>query len=491
VLEGPFTGRTSGPIQPGADISLRAEAGRGEPMVGWIAPYQYSPQVPFETVALPGAEVSTTTYTSATATAVFCQQLDMRVTLVGPNGSPTTTALPEDSDFIMVDPVPNCPYADNAWLVGTTVDVAALADPTGYLFRHWSGASAATTFGTSVHLDGATPSRTLTATYDVRCFTLTAHPADLVGRSPAPNCPGEPGSAGRYVGGTTVVLGGQLPSDSVFQGWSGDVENPGETAVNWVVMDRDKTASFDYRDQDLWEEAADVASFVGDQVAIASKKAAGVVAIGAAAFLTNAPPLAYGTIIATIAGGLSEILGLFGVGGDLVEYLGHINKTVSFITAGLTCAGAWGLSSSETPSRPENLVASGSTAGGNEVAGSVYGQSQARQRARDIQKLEAKRTWTAVGPAHDATLKETTGAVTRAKLKYKKAKTTFNQRIKPAVDKLGLAVDVGLEVYNLATSGPGLGWDSDAESAWTNGDAYKECLTGSVPGYIDLGPGVR
>lgn len=507
---GPITEKTALRVdKQSRNVFLSATPSRGAPMVGWDLPsysrseytrtYGSEPNryeqrfVSYEEtsrVGIRGTDAVTDVYNGGRVTAAFCQRIDMRVALVGVDGKQKIEDFPggadsiADDDAIRVYPEPNCPYADDAWIVGTDVEVAALADPAGFTFKAWSGASVADTVVTTVHLDGAQRSARLTATYDLRCVTLTTNPASEIRRFPEPNCLGESASKNRYVGGTIVVLFGRLPSDTVFQGWSGDVGSKDDKRSNWVLMDRDKTANFNYRDKDVWETIKSGFEWLGDQAAIVAKKAVGVLAAGIGSFLASAPPLGFATLIAGISGVIGSILGIFGVDGDITTYLKYIQETVAFMTAGFTCAAAWGMSSSDTSSRDGNLGGQLGEIGADFTVTSRLNASQIRDLERDIAQLQGKRTYGV--NLTDNSIKETTGLYTKAKLKYKQAQLTRNATIEPFTKKLGAAVDLGTEIYSISQSGSGIGWDSSAKSAWTNGDVFKNCALEAVPSMIDI-----
>ncbi|MFN8040949.1 MAG: Ig-like domain-containing protein [Acidimicrobiales bacterium] len=482
-LAKPISTKGSGMFMEPGVFTLTAQAAKGKPLAGWTLPHgeEYSDQYVEYTV--PGAQTSVNMRYTGQVTASFCQRLDAKVTLVSPSGTSRTGPVPEGSDLIGVDPAPNCPFADDAWLVGTTVTVAALGDPTGFEFTGWKGATNATTMATTITLDGSSPSLDLTAGYNLKCYKLIVEPSSKVDRSDEPNCPDEPTAYDMYLGGATVTLSGRLPSSSVFTGWAGDVERTGDVPVTWVVMDGDKTVKYTYRDMTTGEKISDAVSQAGDQIAIGAKKAVGVVAAAMVALVNDAPPLGVMNDVMALATGFDSLMRLVGVDVGVTQYLAYAQQTVKWLTSTLTCASVWGLSSAETPAGTSNAA----TREIDKISNIQRRQQLADEAAQGLAQAEARRTFTSVGATSGGlgvmSVKETTSKVNQAKLKFAKFKKyRADKSVKKA--KIGAGIGVGLEIYNIVDGAGGIGWDSDASSAWTNGDAFMSCSKDMVPDYV-------
>jgi hypothetical protein len=479
----PISTTGSGMFRDPGVFTLSAQPTNGKPLVGWTLPHgeEYSDQYVEYTV--PGAQTTVNMRYTGQVTASFCQRIDAKVTLVSPNGTSRTGPVPEGSDLIGVDPAPNCPFADDAWLVGTTVTVAALGDPTGFEFTGWKGATTATTMATKVTLDGSAPSLDVTAAYDIKCFSLKVEPNDIVDRSNGPNCPDEAAADNRYIGGSTVTMSGRLPSSSVFEGWTGDVERTGAVPVTWVVLDRDKSVRYSYRGMTTGEKINNAFSEAGDQMAIGAKKAVGVVAAAASALINDAPPLGVINDVMVLATGFDSLMKLVGVDAGVTQYLSYAKETVAWLSSSLTCASVWGLSSSDTPSATQNAA----TREIDKIANIRRREGLANEAAEGLAQAEARRTYAAAGATSGGlgvlSVKETTSKVNQAKLKFAKFK---KYRADKAVTKakIGAGVGVGLEIYNIVDGAGGIGWDADASEAWTNGDAFMNCAKDLVPGYV-------
>ncbi len=199
--------------------------------------------------------------------------------------------------------------------------------------------------------------------------------------------------------------------------------------------------------------------------------------------------MGYLTAVVGIGSAIDGLFGLFGVDLGISQYLEYAQQTVTWLMSGYTCAAAWGLSSSETPSIDDDVIGKVGDVAANEFSNRNIRASNIRTATRQIETLEASRTYAAVGPATagaNVTIKETTSAITKAKIGYKKLKRGYNQLAASKVAKAAKAADLGLELYSIIDSEPGVGWDSDATSAWTNGDAFKSCALSSVPDYMGL-----
>jgi hypothetical protein len=484
-LAKPVTSRSSGKFlgDGGGDFGFHAVPAHGNPEMGYTLPHGQQYSQDYVEYSVPGQDTSVNLRYDGQVTASFCERLNTNLTLVSPNGTRHYGSLPDGSDMIMVNPAPNCPFDDAAWLVNTQVEVAALGDPTGFQFQGWSGASSAGTFVTDVTLDGASNSVSINATYNVICHTLTVNPNDRITRSNAPTCPDEPASANKYVGGGTITLAGDVHSDEVFQGWSGDVGRTDE-GITWVIMDGDKTANLNFRGKTTGEKISDGFTWFGNQVAVTAKKAVAAVALVGEALINNVPPLGIVQAMVALSQGVDTLLGFAGVNLGITQYLLYAQQTVNWLTSSLTCASVWGFSSSSSSGTAttgnNNLVVTG-----NATANSLSWVHDTKEAAQELKDAQAARTWEQVGSTSGGMnqaaleLNETTGAIDKAKIGFSKVKTGIF-----GVGTVAAVAQTGYDVYNIVQAGPGFGWDSSATSAWTNGDAFESCSKSMVPGYV-------
>ncbi len=394
---GPFVGGT---------VAFEGQATRGNPLVGFTLSH------PFGTLMIDDAygagNLTAKIDSVTTATATFCQAVRPLVDLVGPDGRtyrvptadddptkpPPAGAPPwapgvtmDDTDFVVAYPAPNCPYRNDAWVVGTKVTFLANAAPEGYTFTSFQGAATSHLFAVDVTFEGDTPSKDLGVTYAVTCHSLTLSGNETTAH-PKPNCPGAdpealtgtaPTRVGSYIGGTTVILQTDVPDGKVWLGWSGDVDQTGTKNPTWITMcpkpapdpddpdaatsspcsngppSGDKTAAQSWRDKTTGEKIAESTkkffTDVGNAIAVGFKKALGVIAGGLAEFLFGAPPLGVLSLAADIGAAIGWLLEKAGVQGA-AKYMAYAQETITFMKSTLSCAGTWGLAASPDPPPP-------------------------------------------------------------------------------------------------------------------------------------------
>ena len=443
-------------------VVLSASALQGNPMLGFaVNGWQQTPHrfvstavaaVPTGSTGLWTATVVNPT-TDLEARAVACQGIDARVLFGRPGEVPQSEAANPDAELVMYSPAPNCPFAANAWLVGTTVEVAALGDPAGYTFTGWGNAASGTGLRTTVALDGSSPSVTLTASYQVHCFLLTlTHDAADVRRSDEPNCPDvSRARQGYYVGGTVIALQGTVPAGKVWDGWTGGVVKPGKTNPAFVLMDADKSAGHRWHSPDAGEQTTRAAEQIGNYIAIGAKKLTGVLAIGLSEFIAGAPPFGLvGSLVATIDV-IGTVLDSLGVSSDITQYFHYVKETYDWAFSVFSCAAAWSFAGN---------------GGGPSIGG---GASTAEERLRS--SLDAYDT--------ASTVNDTAALIAGARTAYFKggAGKLLGEAEMPGSVGMGLAV-----AGQILDSGIGL--DANAHAAWTDGSVFTSCMSDSVPGYL-------
>ncbi len=475
-----------------ASVTMKATADQGNPMLGWQVSQVSWRNRPIQGVAL-GSELVVYPEYFVKTTPVACQSIVPIVALTTADGVVHRSAPPADSDYIMVSPAPDCPYALDAWRIGTTVEVSALADPTGNAFTGWGGAVSGTAFVTDVLLDGATPSVEVEAAYAVTCFDLTIERfGSRATAYPTPNCPGNTGFSsgntitGSYSGGTLVALNrGTRKADEVWERWRGDIAEGADPKANttFVMMDADKTVMNDYRAKttnektgDAFESVGDALVVAGEHTAIGMKKLVGVLALGVRELALGQPPVG---ILSTIIGGVSLIgvvLELAGVDNDITEYLQYAQQTLDWAMSGLTCAAAWSLAGSGGAEDTEGVA--GILAG--ELAGKVADSTAPPPGMSHLDAADALRSYQVLA---DGTLAETTGMIARAKVGYHRLASAALDGL-AVLDGPLAVVGAATTVYDLVENGSGVGWDSSAEDAWTDSSVFGNCLRDSMPSYM-------
>lgn len=472
LADGPAT-TLSGTVRSGRFLGLTASSRQGNPMIGW--------QTDNGNAWATEPDQSIRPYVSGglLANAIACQSIDKVLRLTDITGQVHDGPVTED-DFIATFPEPNCPYSDRAWLVGTTVEVSALAPPEGYRFLGWDGAAAGTRYLTTVHLNGLAPSLPVVGAYEVVCHTLTlTHDAKDVTTYPEPNCPGAAPTDFKYVGGTFVGLFGKVPHDKVWQGWVGDVVAKGKVNPAFVTMDADKSAGHRWRSKDLNEKTLDGLEWFGDQLAVAGKKVVGAAALALGEVLNGAPPFSVLGALSAVLGGVGSLLDLIGVDADITYVIKQVGEYIALASMPFTCAGAWGMSSSTSKATtviPDEVGLGGEFVGGVTAVdggiGSLQDMAAARSRVSSIQ----------------AASRDSLRALDAAQEPANAAAQVSAARMAKLSDVGGAGLGMGLAMLSIAMDGPGFGWDSSAKDAWTNGDSFFECAENSFPDSMGLPP---
>ena len=456
----------------GGQLGVHTESLQGNPLVGWEVGEDAGGGQDFEYPV--GDDV--------TFTSVACVEIAAVVNIVGDDGT-VVSGSPISAGLVGVSPAPDCPYHANAWRVGTTVSVGAVGEPMGYTFTGWGGEASGTAPDIELTLDGMVSSRHVELNYTQICHTLTlTHDAADVTVYPPPNCLGADPAARRYIGGSLVVLKGRVPGGKVWQGWVGDVVEKGKVNPAMVIMDGDRSAGHRWRSKDLDEKIVDGFEWFGDQAAIFGKKAVGVLSMMVAETLTGLPPGCVIFLLGAVGTALDLFLGAVGVDSDITQYFGYLQETLDFALAGLSCVGAWGMGGSKGSTEGE-MLADGLEAG----LDARYG-SDLQDALASLEEAEAARTWTQTmdpqyrGFPKNVVVEESTGIVTRAKIKYSQYKVA-KANYAAVVDAPAL-LGVGLSIYGIS-QGSGVSWDSSASDAWSDMSTYNECTRGLVPSYLE------
>lgn len=479
--------------------------------------------------AVPGAQITMPLgFRDLTAKAVICQQLDYRVNLTREDGT-VVEGFTNDDDLVMAYPAPNCPFAPNAWTVGTTVELWAFGNPAGYTFTGWSGQTEGTAASdpidtalgtlldddlgeflgagfpedgvTTFTMDGKNPVKRLDANYRVKCYDVTFESKKVESSTDItpPNCPGfenkptlisnvtgEPyevskvkgasfgtinqaiyragakSMTGRYIGGSEIVaLADPGWSDQVWLGWRGDVEDyrdGGKFNPASIVVDGDKHVINRYRDRTTGEEFEKI----GNDIAIGMKKAVGFVSIVATDYLINYPPIGTVFMVADGMALLGTLLEMAGVDKDAIAWMSYPKQVADMLKAPLSCVGTWALGSSSA----------GAVRGAAGVAAEAG--KQKTYRITNISDAATK-----VTKQQAAMRAGDTGIWASTKLKYYQGKLGLAQLSKNVMP----VASAGLAVYGVV-QGAGVQWDKNADEAWTNFDAYTECIKKSVPSFL-------
>jgi uncharacterized repeat protein (TIGR02543 family) len=189
----------------GSDVELTAVPDVGQTFVGWSGDAGGTAN-----------PLTVTTDDDKTVVATFAlASFPVTVQVVG-GGS--VTRAPDQPDY---------PY-------GSTVDLTAVPD-VGYSFAGWSGDAGGTANPLTVLIDD---SKTITATFTLNSYTLTANVAGAGAVTRSPDLPS-------YPHGTVVQLTASPDPGQTFSGWSGDAVGTANPLA--VLMDADKViaATFD------------------------------------------------------------------------------------------------------------------------------------------------------------------------------------------------------------------------------------------------------
>lgn len=473
LLAGWTGGTLKGDISADALVA-QARSTEGNPKLGWVlGGTGADPTSPSAGVGTPGATVSFTGGGGRTLTAFACQEVGSYIGLTDINGD-VGIAKQRDGTFIEVSPAPNCPFSNTAWLVGTELSFSASADERGYVFHGWGGpavANSADPRSASYTVTNVAPAVAVTALYEVVCYTLT-----LTGRAhrvtslPAPNCPGAaPGAefTGQYIGGTPVALIGEVPGGNIWQGWRGDVVETGKVKVAVVIMDADKSAEHRYRAKDWDEKAVDFFEDMGDALAVAAKKSLGAVAYVAGKAIQDVPPFSYLGEAFEVLSLMGEVLNFIGVPTSVTKYFSYPAQSLDWVVSGFTCLASASLSS-QNGGASANLsgVADSNQRSINSAGGSFF-------KAIGIDPGDDNEL---VGETLEKLY--VTGKVVGYATKY----TGVGGGVSKTMD----TIDIGLELYGLATGPQGVGWDSSASDAWDSdmGNHITGCMAAATPDFI-------
>ena len=495
----------------GQQITLTATATQGNPMLGWTgsttrwkdSSLTASQQVGGSTENPRTVGIAST----GSFTAWACQAISTTLTLVSPDGTKNSEPLPAGTDFVGASPAPDCPITAGAYTLGQDVFPQALEQSSGYTFVGWSGAVNSTDAypTTPITIDGASPRIDLTATYQVNCFALTTNPQHTK-VDPAPNCPNTDASKNMYIGGTTITL--QTTGNAgtkVFRGFTGDFD--GQSGIySWVTIDNDAVIYSNYENRTAGEAITDALSDAADGTAILAKKAVGVVAAAAAAFVMgDNPVLLVASLVVLLGTGVQAIADAFNLSSDgLKAFTGGItalSQTLTFMQSMATCATVWSASSGTMRAADVNTTALG--AAGVVVANRII---EAKDKAAAVREAQRAAQSAAMAAAYDARLANQLLSTSDDALSLTtRASNYVSSTVKSASDKVTKALDaakgpietvgrlgdvalVGYTIYNECQN-QNTGWDSSAESAWTTGgDVYMNCMMDAIPPYFGVPP---
>ncbi|OJX64729.1 MAG: hypothetical protein BGO95_03070 [Micrococcales bacterium 73-13] len=530
-------------------ILLTAHVADGlDPLVGWVlsANVDAPSTVQFQDGASGGAPSTRTVrdvvqgaelriergFNSLSAQAVTCQQLDYRINVTREDGV-RVTDYQSDDDLLLAYPAPNCPFAPNAWLTGTRVELWALGNPLGYRFTGWSGEvgaeamrvgdgaqaggplagtqlaadlgdDAAEVLGeipagavTTVTMDGTSPVKRVEADYQVVCHDVTIEQnAGFVDWYPAPNCPGFEDEV------RTTQYSHRELADMYRTGTALSPQQWRE--LEQKAGTKTKTGRF-IGGTELLIRANGIKNLVwkgwtGDVVQT-GRVNPGTVVVAKDSVVqnpyrekTSGEELEdFGNDVAVFA---KKAVGFGAV--VVTDYLINYPPigTVTMVAEGmalvstlLQMAGVpkdgveWMRYAKETIDMLKAPLSCAGTWGlGSSTSGAVGGVAGL---ASEAAKQKTYRI-TNIGDAaeslaeHQARMSAgETGVYMSTKLSYYQAKlglATLAKNVMPAVS-------TGLAIYG-AVQGGGYSWDADAASAWTDGSAYTNCIKNSLPSYM-------
>ncbi len=457
------------------------------------------------------------------AKAVACQEIDARVDMVTPDGQ-TLSDYTGDDQLILVYPAPNCPFMQNAYIVGTEVELWALGNPLGYRFTGWGGDLAAddtaTDVGASqlaaelgdesafldddfppgvlrtVTMDGASPTLSVVAGYDAVCYDVTIEGnAGSVDWYPAPNCPGAEGEVttteysdkalldtyGRTQAGQArdyvkmrKMRGPQTMTGSFVGGTEVLIQAESQSNRVWTGWRGDAvqvgrinpgTISVDadkvVQNTYRAKDTLEQLEDFGNDIAVFAKKAVGFTAVVLTEYLKYYPPLGAVTGIAEGMSLVGTLLEIAGVSKGAVEYLHYAKQMIDLPFSLISCAGTWGLGSDP------GIVKAAASNTASALKQGTYRITNITEAAMD----EAKHVMSMQAGNK--------GLLMSAKLRYYSGKLALAE----LAPRIAPAVGVGVAVYG-AIEGVGVSWDSSAASAWTNGSAYTDCLRKAVPQFM-------
>lgn len=299
---------------------------------------------PLNAEATGGLDRAIPAFGATTITLYACQAINASARLKSPADGRYYPADLSQDDFFFVSPAQNCtidgtPY----WAVGSTVDVAAAPQESGYRFTGWEGQPGVID-GTivTVSLTGEGPGVDLVADFDLSCYVLTSNYAEGVMASPAPNCPGYPASEHRWVAGTVITLtvDEKVMKDNLtyLDGWTGGPDSvSGATAG--VILSGDRAVYANFRSNDLGSSFARASSSLAQTYV-------GVIAGALGGLLLGSNPVTAALgIVNTLLGGIVKIAGALGASGSFLDALNSAADATQWltnlITAPMSCISNW------------------------------------------------------------------------------------------------------------------------------------------------------
>lgn len=281
---------------------------------------------------------------ATTITLYACQAVTASAQLKSPADGKYYPADLSQNDFFFVSPAQNCVIDGKSyWSVGSTVDVAAAPEGSGYRFTGWEG-QPGTVDGTivTVRLTGTGRGPSVVADFDLTCYVLTSNYAEGVNVSPAPNCPGYAASEHKWVAGAVIAL---TVDDTVmknnqtyFDGWTGGPDSAsGKTAG--VILSADRAVYANFRSNDL-------GSALGRTASALAQTYVGVIAGALGGLLLGSNPVtAVLGIVNTVLGGIVKIAGALGASGSVLNALSSAADATQWltnlITAPMGCISNW------------------------------------------------------------------------------------------------------------------------------------------------------
>ncbi|GAB2454428.1 hypothetical protein HD599_002961 [Conyzicola lurida] len=492
----------------GETITLTATATGGDPLLGWSGSTRRQVDRAGTTVeaAIKGVAQNSLTvnaYGKTSYTAWACQSLTPSVTLISPNGTKHTTTVNVGSQFVGASAAPDCPIATNAYTVDQPVFLRAPGESSGYSFIEWSnGLGTSIAPKTPIVLDGSAKYSAVTATYQVHCFTLRTN-LDVLDVDVEPNCPDTPASEQKYVGGTSVTFTATGAGNKNFRGFTGAPDGQ-EGNYAWVTIDGDTAVYANYESKSIGQVIVDGITSVANNIAVGAKKAVGVAAAVAGAFLVGDNPVMLAANLVVLLGqAVQAIADRFGLSSEgLASFTNGIkalSQTLDMISATTTCTTAWALASNAAAAPTVSSTAA--TKIGSVATDKINAAQKAVDAKRQAEIYEQMVTVNMFKDAKAATVVTDTGqgaasstSKILASIKAKGAAAADSaqevaDKLKGPLGYAAAAGDVamiGYKLYADIDSGAA-GWDPDAATAWTQGaDLFMNCMTNSIPDYMGV-----
>jgi hypothetical protein len=492
----------------GETITLTAKATSGDPLLGWSGSTRREVDRSGTTVesvikGIAQNPLQVNAYSTTSYTAWACQVLTPSVTLISPNGTKHTSTVAVGSQFVGAASAPDCPIAANAYTVDQPVFLRAPGESSGYSFIDWSdGLGTSIAPKTPVVLDGSKKYATVTATYQVHCFTLKTNHNEL-DVDIAPNCPDTPASEQKYIGGTSLTFTATGSGDANFRGFTGAPDGQ-DGIYAWVTVEGDTAVYANYVAKSVGERIVDGLTSIGNNIAVAAKKAVGVAAAVAGAFLVGDNPIMLAANLVVLLGqAVQAIADRFGLSSEgLASFTNGIkalSQTLDMISATTTCTTAWALASNAAA--VPTVSSTAATKIGSVATDKINAAQKAVDAKRQAEIYEQMVTVNMFKDAKAATVVADTGqgatsstAKILASIKAKGAAAAESaqevaDKLKGPLSYAAAAGDVamiGYKLYADIDSGAA-GWDPDAATAWTQGsDLFMNCMTNSIPDYMGV-----